>query len=136
MEGKKGKEMKRNAMEWKKKAEEAVGAGGSSSLNLDKLFSQVLPPNSNKVIRPDLVNGGEEILLSDFMAVIRDRSLLLGMGGRDGGGWWREERESGRVGEGVDGGREGEGDEDKGYGVEESEKLQGLVGHLMLTLIW
>ncbi|KAL7206025.1 hypothetical protein ACSBR2_018860 [Camellia fascicularis] len=48
MEGEKGKEMKRNAMEWKKKAEEAVGAGGSSSLNLDNLFSQVLPPNSSK----------------------------------------------------------------------------------------
>ncbi|CAL5377703.1 unnamed protein product [Camellia sinensis] len=48
MEGEKGKEMKRNAVEWKKKAEEAVGAGGSSSFNLDKLFSQVLPPNSSK----------------------------------------------------------------------------------------
>ncbi|KAI8025447.1 UDP-glycosyltransferase 85A8 [Camellia lanceoleosa] len=100
MEGEKGKEMKRNAMEWKKKAEEAVGAGGSSSLNLDKLFSQVLPPHSNKAT--------DELLV-----------FVSGMGGRDGGGWWREERESGRVGEGVDGGREGEGDEDKGYGVEE-----------------
>ncbi|KAI8027126.1 7-deoxyloganetin glucosyltransferase [Camellia lanceoleosa] len=29
------------------------------------------------VIRPDLVDGGEEILSSDFMAVIRDRGLLL-----------------------------------------------------------
>ncbi|KAL7235993.1 hypothetical protein ACSBR1_019302 [Camellia fascicularis] len=30
------------------------------------------------VIRPDLVDGGEEILSSDFMTVIRDRGLLLG----------------------------------------------------------
>ncbi|CAL5377702.1 unnamed protein product [Camellia sinensis] len=37
MEGEKGKEMKKKAMEWKKAAEEVAGAGGSSSLNLDKL---------------------------------------------------------------------------------------------------
>ncbi|KAM7478988.1 hypothetical protein LguiA_027201 [Lonicera macranthoides] len=42
MEGEKGKEMKRNVMEWKKKAEEAVGDGGCSQVNLDKLLAEVL----------------------------------------------------------------------------------------------
>ncbi|KAH7835226.1 hypothetical protein Vadar_024126 [Vaccinium darrowii] len=42
MEGEKGKEMKRKAVEWKKKAEEAAGPGGSSYLNLDKLITDVL----------------------------------------------------------------------------------------------
>ncbi|KAL7235985.1 hypothetical protein ACSBR1_019296 [Camellia fascicularis] len=41
------------------------------------------------VIRPDLVDGGEEILSSDFMAVIRDRGLLLG--------WCPQERVLGHV---------------------------------------
>ncbi|KAI3752862.1 hypothetical protein L2E82_24901 [Cichorium intybus] len=42
MDGKKGKMMKCNALEWKKKAEEAVAIGGSSYLNFDKLVSEVL----------------------------------------------------------------------------------------------
>ncbi|GMP70959.1 hypothetical protein CsSME_00029571 [Camellia sinensis var. sinensis] len=42
MEGEKGKEMKKKAMEWKKAAEEVAGAGGSSSLNLDKLVSELV----------------------------------------------------------------------------------------------
>ncbi|XP_057464419.1 7-deoxyloganetin glucosyltransferase-like [Actinidia eriantha] len=42
MEGEKGREMKRAAVEWKRKAEEAAGAGGSSYLNLDKLIHEVL----------------------------------------------------------------------------------------------
>lgn len=43
MEGEKGKEMKKKAVEWKKKAEEATtGAAGSTSMNLDKLINQVL----------------------------------------------------------------------------------------------
>ncbi|XP_047307048.1 7-deoxyloganetin glucosyltransferase-like [Impatiens glandulifera] len=37
-----GKKMKDKAIEWKKKAEEAVGTGGSSQENLDKLINQVL----------------------------------------------------------------------------------------------
>ncbi|XP_011008539.1 PREDICTED: 7-deoxyloganetin glucosyltransferase-like [Populus euphratica] len=41
-EREKGKEMKKKAMEWKKLAEEATGAGGSSSMNLDKLVTEVL----------------------------------------------------------------------------------------------
>lgn len=42
MDGKKGKEMRRNAMEWKRKAEEAISLDGSSFLNLDKLVKEVL----------------------------------------------------------------------------------------------
>ena len=42
LEGEKGVEMKRKAMEWKKEAEEAIGPGGSSFQNLEKLAAQVL----------------------------------------------------------------------------------------------
>ena len=42
MEGNKDKKMKKNAMEWKKFAEEATGPQGSSSINLDKLVNDVL----------------------------------------------------------------------------------------------
>ncbi|KAJ8759695.1 hypothetical protein K2173_009796 [Erythroxylum novogranatense] len=42
MEGEKGKEMKNKAMEWKRLAEEATGPKGSSSLNLEKLITDVL----------------------------------------------------------------------------------------------
>lgn len=42
MQGDKGKEMRKKAMEWKKKAEEAVGLYGSSTTNLEKLMKEVL----------------------------------------------------------------------------------------------
>ncbi|KAK6121219.1 hypothetical protein DH2020_045045 [Rehmannia glutinosa] len=42
MDGEKGKMLKKRALEWKKKAAEAVGDCGSSSLNLDRLISEVL----------------------------------------------------------------------------------------------
>ncbi|OMO79150.1 UDP-glucuronosyl/UDP-glucosyltransferase [Corchorus capsularis] len=42
MDGEKGIEMKANALEWKKKAEEASKPTGSSFHNLDKLFSHLL----------------------------------------------------------------------------------------------
>ncbi|KAA8545618.1 hypothetical protein F0562_020402 [Nyssa sinensis] len=42
MDGEKGKEMKKAAMDLKKKAEEATARGGSSYLNLDKLINEVL----------------------------------------------------------------------------------------------
>ncbi|CAL8175184.1 unnamed protein product [Prunus armeniaca] len=42
MSGEKGKEMRKNAMEWKGKAEEATGPRGSSLLNLEKLVKDVL----------------------------------------------------------------------------------------------
>ncbi|KAJ9670126.1 hypothetical protein PVL29_026589 [Vitis rotundifolia] len=42
MEGEKGKQMKKTAMEWKKKAEEATGVGGSSYNNFDRLIKEVL----------------------------------------------------------------------------------------------
>ena len=45
MEKEKGKEMKSKAMEWKRLAEEATSPQGSSSINLDKLVSQVLLKN-------------------------------------------------------------------------------------------
>jgi hypothetical protein len=37
MEGEKGKDMKRKAMEWKTKAEEAAWTGDASHRNLDRL---------------------------------------------------------------------------------------------------
>ena len=46
MEKEKGKKMKSKAMEWKKLAEEATGAQGSSSMNFDNLVSQVLLPKN------------------------------------------------------------------------------------------
>ncbi|KAL2477462.1 UDP-glycosyltransferase 85A2 [Forsythia ovata] len=42
MDGEKGKKMKKKAMEWKKKAEEATAPGGSSYINLEKLVKEVL----------------------------------------------------------------------------------------------
>ncbi|KAL2548733.1 UDP-glycosyltransferase 85A3 [Forsythia ovata] len=42
MDGVKGKEMKKRAKEWKERAEEAFGVGGSSWMNLDKLVKEVL----------------------------------------------------------------------------------------------
>ncbi|PIA38218.1 hypothetical protein AQUCO_02800114v1 [Aquilegia coerulea] len=42
MEGKKGMEMKLQAIEWKQKAKEAVAPGGSSSQNIDKLIKEIL----------------------------------------------------------------------------------------------
>ncbi|XP_071696672.1 UDP-glycosyltransferase 85A8-like [Rutidosis leptorrhynchoides] len=45
MDGEKGKTMKKNAMQWKLKAEEAIAIGGSSYLNFDKLVTDVLLKN-------------------------------------------------------------------------------------------
>ncbi|XP_017228452.1 7-deoxyloganetin glucosyltransferase [Daucus carota subsp. sativus] len=45
MQGEKGKVMRKNAMEWKRKAEEAVGLDGSSTTNLEKLVKEVLLSN-------------------------------------------------------------------------------------------
>uniref|UniRef100_A0A6N2JZK6 anthocyanidin 3-O-glucosyltransferase n=1 Tax=Salix viminalis TaxID=40686 RepID=A0A6N2JZK6_SALVM len=42
MEEKKGEKMKKKATEWRKLAEVASGASGSSSMNLDKLVKEVL----------------------------------------------------------------------------------------------
>ncbi|XP_061947544.1 7-deoxyloganetin glucosyltransferase-like [Populus nigra] len=42
IDGEKGKEMKRKAMEWKSKAEATTGINGSSSMNFDKLVNDVL----------------------------------------------------------------------------------------------
>ncbi|KAH7836266.1 hypothetical protein Vadar_034172 [Vaccinium darrowii] len=42
MEGEKGKEMKTKVVDWKEKAVDAAGPGGSSYLNLDKLVTDVL----------------------------------------------------------------------------------------------
>ncbi|CAJ2649078.1 unnamed protein product [Trifolium pratense] len=42
IEGEKGKEIRRKAIEWKKMAIEATNVDGSSSLNLEKLVSEVL----------------------------------------------------------------------------------------------
>ena len=42
MEGEKGEKMKKKATEWRKLVEEASGASGSSSMNLDKLVKEVL----------------------------------------------------------------------------------------------
>ncbi|XP_073125997.1 7-deoxyloganetin glucosyltransferase-like [Henckelia pumila] len=42
LDGERGVEMKRRALEWKEKMAEAIGFGGSSYLNLSKLVDQVL----------------------------------------------------------------------------------------------
>ncbi|MCL7039749.1 hypothetical protein MKW94_012753 [Papaver nudicaule] len=42
MEGEEGKVMKNKAMEWKRKSEEAVAPGGSSSANLNKMIDEIL----------------------------------------------------------------------------------------------
>jgi hypothetical protein len=42
IDGEKGKEMKRKAMEWKSKAEATTGINDSSSMNFDKLVNDVL----------------------------------------------------------------------------------------------
>ncbi|XP_042485393.1 7-deoxyloganetin glucosyltransferase-like [Macadamia integrifolia] len=47
MEGDKGKEMKTNAMVWKKKAEAATSPVGSSVLNFDNLVNEILLSNRN-----------------------------------------------------------------------------------------
>lgn len=45
MKGEKGKEMKKKALEWKQRAEEATSVpAGSSYLNLEKLINEVLLP--------------------------------------------------------------------------------------------
>ncbi|KAL5705207.1 7-deoxyloganetin glucosyltransferase [Ranunculus cassubicifolius] len=48
MEGEKGKEMRANVMEWKKKAEKASAPGGSSYENLNKLVSEILKTTKTK----------------------------------------------------------------------------------------
>jgi hypothetical protein len=42
MDGESGKEKRKMALEWKRKAEEATSRGGSSSLSLDRLINHVL----------------------------------------------------------------------------------------------
>ena len=42
MDGEKGKELKKKAMEWKIKAEDATKPSGSSYQNMDKLIFEVL----------------------------------------------------------------------------------------------
>ncbi|CAN4110547.1 unnamed protein product [Withania somnifera] len=42
MDGEKGKKLKLKAMKWKEEAEKAAGLGGSSCINLNKLFIEVL----------------------------------------------------------------------------------------------
>ncbi|XVF61609.1 hypothetical protein PTKIN_Ptkin08bG0144200 [Pterospermum kingtungense] len=42
MEGNKGKKMKENALEWKKKAEAATDVGGSSYNNFDRFVKEAL----------------------------------------------------------------------------------------------
>ncbi|KAF8023416.1 hypothetical protein BT93_F0807 [Corymbia citriodora subsp. variegata] len=63
MEGERGKEMKKKAMEWKKMAREATRPSGSSFLNLDEVINKVLLlPRGNKVcsyIRVRLGNVSE-----------------------------------------------------------------------------
>ncbi|XP_024031802.1 7-deoxyloganetin glucosyltransferase [Morus notabilis] len=47
MDGEKGEEMRRKAVEWKRKAEEATAPGGSSWLNFDKMVKEVLTAASS-----------------------------------------------------------------------------------------
>jgi coenzyme F420-reducing hydrogenase beta subunit len=48
MEGEKGNEMKRKAMEWKAMAEEAACPGGSSCKNFENLLADILLVQNNK----------------------------------------------------------------------------------------
>ncbi|XP_055819237.1 UDP-glycosyltransferase 85A8-like [Solanum dulcamara] len=48
MDGEKGKKMKLKAMNWKEEAEKAAGPGGSSCINVNKLFNEVLFPPAGK----------------------------------------------------------------------------------------
>ncbi|KAL7235996.1 hypothetical protein ACSBR1_019305 [Camellia fascicularis] len=71
MEGEKGKEMRRKAMEWKKRAREAIRLGRSSYVNFDKFesahgwkgsaaTSAFRPASSHKILEADktLTIGG------------------------------------------------------------------------------
>ncbi|XP_042485392.1 7-deoxyloganetin glucosyltransferase-like isoform X2 [Macadamia integrifolia] len=49
MVGERGKEIKANAMEWKKKAEEAIAPGGSSHVHFDDMVNQMLLSNHIKL---------------------------------------------------------------------------------------
>ncbi|KAF3660940.1 UDP-glycosyltransferase 85A1 [Capsicum annuum] len=49
MDGEKGKKMKLKAMNWKDEAEKAANPGGSSCINLNKLFNEVLFAPSSEV---------------------------------------------------------------------------------------
>ncbi|KAJ4841589.1 hypothetical protein Tsubulata_045161 [Turnera subulata] len=53
MEGEKGKKMKEKAMEWKRLAEEAAAPNGSSSINLERLISEMEPKTEAE--KPHLV---------------------------------------------------------------------------------
>ncbi|MCD7449633.1 hypothetical protein HAX54_000863 [Datura stramonium] len=55
MEGEKGKKMKLKAMNWKVEAEKAVSPGGSSCINLNKLFNEVLLAPRSEVANDDQV---------------------------------------------------------------------------------
>lgn len=48
MEGERGKEMKKNAMEWKKKAEEATGVGSSHCNNFDRFIKSLSTMDAKK----------------------------------------------------------------------------------------
>ncbi|EXC33352.1 UDP-glycosyltransferase 85A7 [Morus notabilis] len=48
MEGERGEEMRKKAVEWKREAEEAIAPGGSSWLNFDKMVKEVLTVSSSK----------------------------------------------------------------------------------------
>nr|QEA68979.1 UGT85K23 [Panax ginseng] len=47
MEGDKGKQLKKKAVEWKKMAEEATSVGGSSYSNFDRLIEEALQPRND-----------------------------------------------------------------------------------------
>lgn len=42
MDGEKGKKMRKNAMDWERKAEAATSPRGSSAINLDRLVEVLL----------------------------------------------------------------------------------------------
>ncbi|KAI3990023.1 hypothetical protein MKX01_011627 [Papaver californicum] len=50
MEGEKGKKMKKKAMEWKKKAEEATSPGGTSWANIDEIINKFLLATKNPTV--------------------------------------------------------------------------------------
>ncbi|KAK9691175.1 hypothetical protein RND81_09G181300 [Saponaria officinalis] len=50
MDGKKGKEIKKKAMEWKRLSEEAISSNGSSSLNCERFINYVCSLKDRKIV--------------------------------------------------------------------------------------
>ncbi|KAK1314688.1 UDP-glycosyltransferase 85A2 [Acorus calamus] len=78
MEGERGKVMKGKALEWKMKAEKAVGQQGSSYLNMEKIVKQMLHgnlPSSGINVGP-IADVIRFLLVPTFVSPVDDEMLL------------------------------------------------------------